>query len=91
MSIFKKLFGRGQAEETPNQVLEYNGFRIYPDPQKDGGQYRITARIELDVEGETKTHTLIRADTIAGLDEATKLTIAKAKQVIDEQGARLFS
>lgn len=88
--VFGKLFGRKGAEVKEAEAVTYQGFRIYPDPQKDGGQYRITARIEMDIDGETKTHTLIRADTIGGLEAATEATINKAKQVIDEQGKRLF-
>jgi len=37
-----------------------------------------------------KTHNLVRADTINDYDEAVKASIGKAKQMIDEQGERLF-
>ena len=89
MSILSRIFGQKKPEPTET-AEEYNGFRIYPAPVKDGSQYRVNARIELDVDGEIKTHNLIRADTVGSLEEATTFTIRKAKQVIDEQGARLF-
>jgi len=56
MSIFGKLFGGGGS--TPNEVepVEYNGFKIVPEPMKEGGTYRIAARIEKEIDGEVKTH-----------------------------------
>ena len=88
MSLLSKLFGGKTPQKS--EPVEYKDFRIFPAPEKVGGQYRVQARIELDVDGETKVHHLIRADTIASLDEATDVTINKAKQVINEQGAGLF-
>jgi hypothetical protein len=37
-----------------------------------------------------RTHELIRADTVTSPDEARALSLAKARQVIDEQGDSLF-
>ncbi len=42
------------------------------------------------VDGESRTHELIRADTMGSLDDATAISVAKARQMIDEQGDRLF-
>jgi hypothetical protein len=42
------------------------------------------------VDGQTKTHTLIRADTLESLDAAAEASTAKAKVLIDQQGDRLF-
>lgn len=88
MSILKKLFGGG-APPTPT-VEEYEGFRITPQTMKESGGYRLGARIEKDIDGKTRTHDLIRADTFQSADEADNAAIRKAKQVIDEQGDRLF-
>ncbi|MBY5931539.1 hypothetical protein KUV51_00900 [Tateyamaria omphalii] len=88
MSFLKKLFGGTTPAEPEGET--YNGFLIIPTLQKESDGYRISARIEKDVDGETKVHSLIRADTIASQDDATAATIAKAKQVIDEQGDALF-
>ncbi|MEM8655344.1 MAG: HlyU family transcriptional regulator [Pseudomonadota bacterium] len=88
MSLLKKLFGGGaQAEPEPET---YKDCRIIPTLQKASDGYRIAARIEKDVDGDTKVHELIRADTIASYDDALAATVAKAKQVIDEQGDALF-
>ena len=89
MSLFSKLFG-GSKPEAKAEPVTYNGFRIYPEPTKTDGGYRVSARIEKDINGEVKTHALIRADTINSLEEATLTSVRKAKQVIDEQGDRIF-
>ena len=88
MSFLKKLFGGGGPSEPEGET--YNGYRIIPTLQKESDGYRISARIEKEVDGETKVHNMIRADTIASHDDATAATIAKARQVIDEQGDALF-
>ena len=93
MSFLKKLFGGGSAggSTEPGAATEtYKDFRITPTPTKDGGAYRVGALIEKDVDGETKRHTLIRADTLQGLEDAQAASLRKAKQVIDEQGERIF-
>lgn len=88
MSLLKKLFGGGGSPEPKGET--YKDFRIIPTLQKESDGYRLSARIEKDVDGETKTHSLIRADTIASHEDAVAATIAKARQVIDEQGDGLF-
>ena len=45
----------------------------------------------MDVDGEVREHRLIRADTFQDVDTAASASIAKAKQMIDEQGAQLFT
>ena len=89
MSFLKKLFGGGDAPADA-QGEDYNGYLITPTPQRDGTQYRICARIEKEIDGTLRSHTLIRADTIGDEDEAAAASIAKAKQMIDEQGDRIF-
>jgi hypothetical protein len=92
MSFFKKLFGGGgRAEADPTANAEtYKEYVITPTPISEGSSYRVSARIEKDIDGETRTHILVRADTIASLDEAESVSIMKAKQMIDEQGDRIF-
>ena len=55
------------------------------------GGYRVTARIEKDIAGQTKAHLLQRADTCSSLQEATELSIAKSRQAIDQLGDALFA
>jgi len=90
MSLLKRLFGGGGAARNKAEPVDYEGFRITPDPSQEPGGYRIGARIEKGVDGETRTHQMIRADVCSALDEATALSLAKARQVIDEQGEHIF-
>lgn len=91
MSFLKKLFGGGgDGGETPAEVIEYNGYSIVATPQKDGGQFRLCGEITKEIDGEVKTHTLIRADIFPGEDSCKEATVRKAKQVIDEQGDHIF-
>lgn len=88
MSLFSKLFGGGSA---PKETVEdYEGYRIIATPISEGGEYVLCARIEFDKDGETLSHKLIRADRIRSREEAEQAAIAKAKQVIDQMGLRLF-
>ena len=91
MSLLSRLFGgggSGEAQAKPG--VTYEGFMIFPEPMKDGGSWRLAARIEKEVDAEIKTHQLIRADTFQSPDEAASAAEAKAKQVIDEQGEALL-
>ena len=89
MSILKKIFGRETSPEAPSGV-EYKGFRIIADPVAEGGKYRLSARIERDQDGEIQVHHVIRADVLDTKTVAEEVSLNKAKQVIDEQGDRLF-
>ncbi len=82
MSLLNRLFGAKPVEAVSEA---YNGFRITADPMKEGSKYRLAARIERDVDGETVVQQVIRADTFDSLQEAQAVSTAKAKQVIDEQ------
>jgi hypothetical protein len=90
MAWFTRLFGgKAEAEAAPAQAAateEYKGFLVTPTPIREGGQFRIAARIEKD----GRRHELIRADTTGSLEDATALSMNKARQIIDEQGERLF-
>ena len=92
MSILSRLFGRGGADapQSAEHAEEYQGFRIVPAPRKEGGVWRIAARIERDRGSETKVHELVRADTLPDEEAARAASLAKARQVIDEQGDGLF-
>jgi hypothetical protein len=88
MSILSRLFGGGASkEEAPSAAAEeYEGFAITPAPAKTGGGWRIGATIEKD----GRRHDLIRADTLGDRDAAVEASVMKARQIIDQQGDRLF-
>ena len=91
MPFWSRFFG-GKTAKAPASAPseEHKGFRITPKPIHEGGRYRIAARIEKEIAGVSRIHDLVRADTVASMDEARTLSLAKARQVIDEQGERLF-
>ena len=90
--FLSRLFG-GSAPPAPEpaQPVEYDGFRIFPAPVNDGGKWRIGARIERDIDGETMVHHLIRADILNAREEANDASVAKAKVMIDQQGDGIFT
>lgn len=90
MSIFSKLFGGGGKSSANPDPENYNDFRIFVTPVKESGGFRLSARIEKDVNGETRTHEMIRADTFQSLEEAQRITMLKAKMLIDQQGDSIF-
>ena len=54
----------------------------------------LAARLELleaekEVGGEVKEHRFVRAETHSSREEAIAFSIAKAKQIVDEQGDRI--
>ncbi len=89
MSILSKLFGGG-APKPEAKPEDYKGFAITPAPKNEGGRFRVGARLEKEIDGELKSHTLIRADMLDDLASAVDTSTRKAKQMIDEQGDRLF-
>jgi hypothetical protein len=94
-SLIKRLFGGAGGEAASagpdrSKAVEYKGFLIIPTPRPHGGQYLTAAVIEKPGDAEPRTHELIRADTHGSPDDAASFAIQKAKQVIDEQGERLF-
>lgn len=84
MPFFSKLFGK--SEPPAPASVEHEGYIITPEPMPEGSQFRLSAIIEKD----GKTHHLIRADTLPSVEAAHEAAIEKAKQVIDQQGARIF-
>ena len=95
MSFWKSLFGgaanSGQpASGKPAQEAEHNGFKIAAEPYAATGGFQVAGTISKEINGELKTHKFVRADTMSSLEEAANFSIVKAKQIIDQQGDRLF-
>jgi len=92
MSFWKNLFGGGSAggAEKASEPVEYNGFIIRATPYKSEGQYQTAGLIEKDVAGVRKEHKFIRADRHASYDDAVEFSVGKARQIVDQQGDRMF-
>jgi hypothetical protein len=83
--------GGASSAAAPTETVEYNGYRIKPAPYRANSQYQTAGSIEKDTPEGVKEHKFIRADTYASRDDAVAFTISKAKQIIDQQGDRMFS
>lgn len=94
-SKIKSALGLGAGQhapaEAPAATVDYNGYRIRPEPYRNNNLYQTAGVIEKDFPDGVKEHRFVRADTHPGRDEAVSFTIAKAKQIIDLQGDRIFS
>ena len=69
---------------------EHKGFTIEARPYKEGGQFQLAGVISKEIGGVRKEHKYIRADRFTSLDEAADIALVKGRQIIDEQGERLF-
>lgn len=93
MSFWKKLFGGGgdaAREEPAGEPVEHKGFIIRATPFTEDGQYQTCGLISKEIDGEVKEHKFIRADRFPSRDDAIEVTLRKGRQIIDEQGERIF-
>lgn len=93
MSFWKKLFGGGGSavrEEPAGEPVEHKGFTIRATPFSEGGQYQTSGVITKEIDGEVKEHRFIRADRFPSKEDAADVSLRKARQIIDEQGERIF-
>ena len=90
MSLLSRLFGGSSGSKSNVEPASFQDFSIFVEPERTDGGYRIAAGIEKEIGGEVKTHRMIRADTCNSLDEASDLTLAKAKILIEQQGESIF-
>jgi hypothetical protein len=95
-SKLKAMFGGGGASERPAaaahemEAVEYNGYRIRPAPYRSNNQFQTAGVIEKDFPDGAKQHRFIRAETHPSQDDAASFAISKGKQIIDQQGDRIF-
>jgi hypothetical protein len=95
MSFWKKLFGGGSdggadAPAKPVSSAEHKGFTIEARPYKEGGQFQVAGVIAKG-EGEArKEHKFIRADRFPSVEEAADFALMKGRQIVDQQGDRVF-
>jgi len=98
--VFKKLFqsltGSNSDSEEPDkknasEPVSYKDVTIIATPLSEGGQYKTAGTISQTIDGAEKKTEFIRADNHTSLDAAVEHSINKAKQIIDERGASLFS
>ena len=94
MSFLKRLFGGGNSggggAPAAAAEAEHKGFMIRATPFKEGGQFQTCGVISKEIGGVVKEHRFIRADRFASLEDAANHALVKGRQVIDEQGERIF-
>ena len=95
MSFLKKLFGGGNdGGDTPPRVIgeeAYQGYTIRALEMVAGREYQLCGEIEKEIDGTVKVSGFIRADKLASKEQAVDVSLAKGRQIIDEQGDGLFS
>lgn len=93
MGLFSKLFGGGDSgggKAREGEAVEYKGFHIHPAAQAQGSQWLTAGVIRKEIDGETREHRFLRADTHASAESANDFAVIKGRQIIDEQGERIF-
>lgn len=90
--LFRGLFSGGADAGTGKTAAatEYEGYSIRPAPRRQGAQWLTAGTISKQFDDGIKEHHFIRADTYASFDDAVAFCVRKAKQIIDEQGDRIF-
>jgi hypothetical protein len=93
MSFWKKLFGGSSgpgAPAGPASSAEHKGFTIEARPYQESGQFQVAGTISKQVGEALKEHRFIRADRFPTQEEAADFALMKGRQIIDQQGDRLF-
>ncbi len=90
--FFNRVFGSKDAPPKTKAAdsVSYQDFEIRPTPVKEASGWRISGTIVKEVDGTIREHVFIRADSCADAESAVALTVRKARQLIDEQGERIF-
>ncbi len=92
LSFLRALLRRGFGAKIAKaaEPVEYKGFVIRAAPYQNDGHYQTAGTIEREIGGVRKEHRFIRADAYAGYDDAVTFTLAKARQIVDLQGDKIF-
>jgi hypothetical protein len=94
MSFWKKLFGSSSSDgSTPPKAVrkeQHNGYAIEAVPYAEAGQFQVAGVISKEINGDMKRHRFVRADRFPTVEEAADFSVMKARQIIDQQGDRIF-
>jgi hypothetical protein len=93
-AAWTRLTGAGERqqdrEEAPAAQAEHKGFLIRATPYVVTGGWQTAGVIAKATASGVREHRFVRADTHPSREDAATFTIAKARQIIDEQDERLF-
>ncbi len=97
-SIISRIFGDRSKKSTQEgavaqrgEPVSYSGLIIRAAPERTGDQWRLAGVIIKQDGDRALERTYLRADTFSTREEAETFAVRKGKQIIDEQGARLFA
>lgn len=94
MSFFSKLFGGGKGAASGEPKIlgreEYKGYDITAIEMKQGSEFILAGNISKTVNDELKTKKFVRADRLTSAEQASETALRKAKQIIDQEGDRMF-
>ncbi len=91
--IFRNLLSPGDGQtagQASGPAVEYKGYTIRPASRREGSQWLTVGVISKELAGEVKDHQFVRADMHASKEDADACAVRKARQIIDEQGDKLF-
>lgn len=91
--FLRNLFGAGASGEGRQEAgatVDYKGYTIRPASRRQGSQWLTVGVITKSFDDDVKEHEFIRADTYGSKQDADDCSVLKAKQIIDEQGDKLF-
>lgn len=94
--FLKGIFGGGDKpagggdEPKRGEAVAYKDFHIIPAPMRQGGQFLTSGFIAKDFPEGRKEYRFVRADTHGSADDASAFAVQKGRQIIDEQGDRIF-
>jgi hypothetical protein len=96
MSFWKKIFGGGGEDAgksiEPAVVGEesYKGFTIKAITMPAGSEFQLAGLIEKTIGGELRSYKFVRADRFSSREDVVSFSLAKGRQIIDEQGESVF-
>ncbi len=94
-SFFLKTLRARSSDAAPTPSTEsvqmHGDCTIRATPMREGAQYRIAGTIEKTVDGTVLKRSFIRADVFSSEQDTLDATFRKARQIIDQNGASLFS
>ena len=98
VGFLKKLFGGssdgsgGAKAADREEPVEHKGLFVEAAPEPEGDQWRLAGYVSKSGgEDDRMERKFLRADLFSSRDEACEFAVRKGKQIIDEQGARLFA
>jgi hypothetical protein len=88
--LLRRLFGKASEADRVTATEDYDGFEIQATPLRESDGWRVAGRVLWRRDGEVLQYDYVRADSFPSADNATAMTLAKGRQLIDERGQGLF-